>query len=385
MTEAERELNALLRTWSSQSVMDTEQLEILQRLVEESRVPTSNSITDTGTTEYIFYSSPENIDAFEEALDNAVRDEITDVEEIPEQIAIEQISVNEEDIIQETLEDIQEESEELEEELLSVDDLTPEQQGNLERVVEASVNIPEELRPVLIENVTSRFSGAVWYEKIQSLSVMLAGIGGIGSYVAFLLSRLKIDSIVMYDDDIVEEVNMSGQLFAGTHIGVNKGTAMAYMMSDYSNYYRAHCIQHQYTRNSPSQPIMICGFDNMEARKIYFTNWKKGVDEVPEEERKNFLFIDGRLAAEEFQVFCIRGDDSYNIAKYATEFLFSDEEAPPTVCSYKQTTFMANMIGSVIVNLFVNFTANLCDPLIERDMPFLTEYNAETMYFNTIR
>lgn len=72
-----------------------------------------------------------------------------------------------------------------------------------------------------------------------------------------------------------------------------------------------------------------------------------------------------------------------NIRRYEP-YLFSDFEADPTVCSYKQTTFMANMIGSVIVNLFVNFIANKCNPLIDRDLPFYTEYNAETMYFKTI-
>ncbi len=42
---------------------------------------------------------------------------------------------------------------------------------------------------------------------------------------------------------------------------------------------------------------------------------------------------------------------------------------------------MANMIGSVMVNLFVNFVANECDPVFPRDVPFLTTYDASTMYF----
>ena len=44
---------------------------------------------------------------------------------------------------------------------------------------------------------------------------------------------------------------------------------------------------------------------------------------------------------------------------------------------------MANMIASVMVNLFVNFVANQCNPLIERDLLFYTTYNAETMYYKT--
>jgi hypothetical protein len=71
--------------------------------------------------------------------------------------------------------------------------------------------------------------------------------------------------------------------------------------------------------------------------------------------------------------------------RYENEFLFSDEEAEETICSYKQTTFMANMIGSVIVNLFVNFVANeYCEELIKRDLPFYTEYSASSMYFKVI-
>ena len=44
---------------------------------------------------------------------------------------------------------------------------------------------------------------------------------------------------------------------------------------------------------------------------------------------------------------------------------------------------MANMIASVMVNLFVNFVANQCNPIIDRDLPFFTTYNAETMFYKT--
>lgn len=84
---------------------------------------------------------------------------------------------------------------------------------------------------------------------------------------------------------------------------------------------------------------------------------------------------------------CIRGDDSYNLRRYSQEWLFSDDEAEAAQCSYKQTSFMANMIASIIVNLFVNFCANDLEgenaPAIERDLPFLTTYEASMMLFNT--
>lgn len=237
----------------------------------------------------------------------------------------------------------------------------------------------------LVDESTTRFSSATWYESIQSKNVILAGIGGIGSYCAFLLSRLKINELVLYDPDIVETTNMAGQLYGYNSIEANKVDAMYSILLEFSGYASVVCMRERYSEESLVSKIMICGFDNMEARKVFFNKWKNYVLSLPEEERRECLFIDGRLNAEEYQVLCIKGDDSYNMTRYETEFLFSDSEVEDAICSYKQTTFMANMIGSVMINLFVNFVANELDPIVERDLPFYTYYSAETMYFKTER
>ena len=236
---------------------------------------------------------------------------------------------------------------------------------------------------MLVDEATSRFSSAIWYENIQKKTVILAGVGGIGSYVGFLLARMKPASMFIYDDDIVEVANMSGQLYGQSDLGRTKVSALAKMIRNYAGYSSVFAINERFTNESEASDIMICGFDNMTARRLFFNKWVNHVQSKPEEERKNCLFIDGRLAAEEFQVLCIKGDDGYNINRYRNEYLFSDAEADETICSYKQTTFCANMIASYMVNLFVNFCANQCEPLIDRDLPFLTTYNAETMYLKT--
>jgi hypothetical protein len=128
---------------------------------------------------------------------------------------------------------------------------------------------------------------------------------------------------------------------------------------------------------------MICGFDNMAARKLFFMKWTEHVYNKPETERKHCLFIDGRLAAEELQVLAFTGDNEWAINEYRSKFLFSDEEADTTVCSYKQTTYMANLIGSLMVNIFVNFVANEVAGWDDRDVPFFTSYDGLTMFFKT--
>ena len=261
-------------------------------------------------------------------------------------------------------------------------ELSDEEQAILDQAVEdAHQEIPTNSATLLIDEATSRFSSASWYENIQKKTIILAGVGGIGSHLGFLLARMKPASMFIYDNDIVETVNMSGQLYGQSDLGTPKVTALSKMIKNYAGYSGVFAISEKFTDESEASDIMICGFDNMAARKLFFDKWVNHVQSKPEKERKNCLFIDGRLDAEMFQILCIRGDDNYNINRYNNEFLFSDAEADETICSYKQTTFCANMIASYMVNLFVNFCANEVGGC--RDLPFFTEYNAIPMYLKT--
>lgn len=245
------------------------------------------------------------------------------------------------------------------------------------------IEISSPLIPNLVDNyinsdATARFSSAVWYNKIQGKTIMLAGLGGIGSYVAFLLARMAPKRLILMDSDRVEEVNMAGQLYSRQDIGSTKVDSISHMIEDYTSCQNITALPERFTEDSEATDIMICGFDNMEARALYFNKWERHVKSIAEEERKHCLFIDGRLAAELLQVLCIRGDDNFNMERYKNEFLFTDREADNTVCSYKQTTYMANMIGSIIVNLFTNFVANEVSEYL-RPLPFFTEYNGSIM------
>jgi len=246
------------------------------------------------------------------------------------------------------------------------------------------IEIPANSQSVLVSEETSRFSSAIWFDNIQSQSVTIAGLGGIGSYVAFLIGRFHPRTLFLYDPDTIEVGNMSGQLYSAEQVGLNKAAASANTIYSYANNFDVFTAG-AFDENSVPTRIFLCGFDTMVARRTAYSRWKSFVTAAPEEDKKNWLFIDGRLAAESFQVLCIKGDETISMERYEREFLFTDAQAEETVCSYKQTSFMANMIASVMVNLFVNFCANQCDPLIPRDLPFYTEYTAETMFFKVVQ
>lgn len=238
---------------------------------------------------------------------------------------------------------------------------------------------------LLLDDSTSRFSGTEWYNEIQKARIILAGCGGIGSWTILQLARMTPASLFIYDDDVVEAANMSGQLYCFDDIGKAKVDAMVDMIKSYTSMKNVFAIKDRFTSSVEPGDIMICGFDNMAARRTFFERWYWHVGNKPKEERKNCLFLDGRLSIDTLQVFCITGDDEYSCDKYNHEYLFSDAEADPTQCSLKQTTYLACMIGSVIVNLFTNFVANTLNPIIPYDLPFFTEYDAQNMIFKTVK
>ena len=257
---------------------------------------------------------------------------------------------------------------------LSIDEFYPEEMGS--RFCHNHM-IPENSLSIEVDEHTSRFSGALWYEEIQKKTIILAGLGGIGSYVCFLLSRMQPTSMFIYDDDIVEAGNMSGQLYSSRDVGRTKVDSISDMVSSYANYNSVFAINSRFTADTEATDIMICGFDNMEARKTFFDRWVAHVES--KEDKSNCLFIDGRLSAEYLQVYAITGDDVESILRYNHTALFSDEEADETVCSYKQTTYMANMIGSIIVNIFTNFVANQVAGAPIREIPYFTSYDGNSM------
>lgn len=271
-----------------------------------------------------------------------------------------------------------------EEEIASIMDVHFEP-TNIEESVE-SVILPEEVErdydSIIIHDETARFSSAEWFANAQRKSITLAGIGGIGSWTSLLLSRLRPVYIDIYDGDRVELVNLAGQMYGVDSIGNYKTDAMVNFVRTNANFYSIYGHSERFNGQASSD-VMICGFDNMQARRQFFNTWKRMATSMAEQDKKELLFIDGRLTATEFQVFCITGEDTSYMSRYEREFLFGDEEASQEICSFKQTAYLANMIAGTIVNLYVNFCANLCGSPFKKALPFLTKYNTDMMMLNT--
>lgn len=258
---------------------------------------------------------------------------------------------------------------------------TPEEPEIIEDEDLTEEELAETSQLEVIDNSRSRFSGASWFDKFDSLGITLAGLGGIGSWTAIHLGRLNPKQIDMYDPDYIEEVNLAGQHFSSSMIGQDKTQALQTQLSGYSRYFYSHSYTTRFTDGHYPREIFICGFDNMESRKVAYNTWKSRWANVSD--NVSAVFIDARLSAEKLQIFTIGANDTYCQDKYEKEWLFADNEAEETVCSYKQTSFCAAIIGGLIVNSLINYVDNFYRGVNLRNQPFMISYDAMTMYLKT--
>lgn len=215
-----------------------------------------------------------------------------------------------------------------------------------------------------------RYQGSPWFPHMNRRVVNIIGIGGIGSWTAAAMSRLNLKSISLKDPDIVERFNMAGQMYGIYHVGRYKVSAMNDILTGMSPGTEVICENvHAVSCTSPGDYVM--GLDNMQSRKFLFESW------CMKDPNEDSIFIDGRMAAEAYQIFCFSRKDEGLIRMYKEKYLFSDSEALETECSYKQTTFMSMMMGGMMVNTYVNKVEELNG--IDRIAPFLQEYSGPTM------
>lgn len=210
-----------------------------------------------------------------------------------------------------------------------------------------------------------RFSDAPWFEKLKGTYILLLGAGGIGSWIGFALSRIGCNFTV-FDMDTVESHNLGGQLFNTTHINKAKTAALQEVCYAFSGNENTIRTAGMYTEESYTNPIVIAAFDNMKARKIAFNKWKEYVLSCTEEEAKECLFIDGRLLAEDYQVYSVTKDRIEDYEKT----LFDDTEVEEVLCTLKATTHCSMGIASEMISCLTNFIANLSYGFDAREIPF---------------
>lgn len=245
--------------------------------------------------------------------------------------------------------------------------------------LEERIVSPDEVLNSSVEDINevkesnSRFSGTLWYNAAKRMNVCFVGVGGIGSFASFIMSRFNPQSIQLYDGDVVERANMSGQFYPSTSVGLLKVDSVANEIRRFTDASNVYPMGMMFPVDTcPIADVYILGLDSMAARKsiansIYNLSSKKGY---------NPWIIDGRLSIDTLQVFSFKCNYQ-NFSIYSKRCLFDDSEADATICSMKQTTYMSAMIGSIISNIYVGICMNNSRE-ISMPVPFYMEYCSST-------
>jgi ubiquitin-like modifier-activating enzyme 5 len=70
------------------------------------------------------------------------------------------------------------------------------------------------------------------YERIRSFSVVVVGLGGIGSVAAEMLTRCGVGKLLLFDYDTVEMANMNRLFFRPSQAGMKKTEAAAQTLAE---------------------------------------------------------------------------------------------------------------------------------------------------------
>lgn len=242
----------------------------------------------------------------------------------------------------------------------------------------------------MTEEHSSRFKDAPWFPK-EETNVVVGGAGGIGSWLTLLLSRAGFYPVV-YDYDRLEGHNLAGQLYTkeSAEKGVLKVSALQDLCKSFADT-DITVMAEKYTKESMSHHYVFSAFDNMQARKDMFEAWCNYVEDWQKErdtalsdssiEGFNWhtpIFIDGRLTAEQMQIFCVTPDKIEEYKKH----LFDDSEVADAPCTMKQTSHSAAMIASHMTGFFTNHMTNNAVGDIDRAIPFFWEYYIPINYIS---
>jgi hypothetical protein len=216
-------------------------------------------------------------------------------------------------------------------------------------------------------NYNSRFKDAPWYDKSINETILVVGAGGIGSNAMHCLTKTIPATYIIVDDDKVEEYNIGTQFFRTDFLNKSKVSAVVDNAKVFGSLAKVIALESKYNPTMYS-PIFLTGLDNMKTRKECFEEWRKHEDRE--------LFIDGRLRSNLLEIYSVQKGQE---ALYE-ETLFDDSEIDDGACTFKQTAYMAMMIGAKMTNILVNYLINKYSEEPLSVVPFKIKEYSELFY-----
>ena len=167
--------------------------------------------------------------------------------------------------------------------------------------------------------------------------IVVIGAGAIGSATVVTLAKMGCSHITVWDDDILEEVNVPNQLCKPSMVGRPKLEALRELTEDLTGV----LIKAEYRRyrGQKLRGVVIAAVDSMDARLAVWKRVKLD-PEVP-------LLIDARMGAEFARIYATRPCDPSDIDFYEQN-LYGSSAAERLPCSARSVVYCPTVVAGFI-------------------------------------
>jgi len=184
-------------------------------------------------------------------------------------------------------------------------------------------------------------------EKLDQ-KINIIGAGAIGSFTALSLAKMGFTNLTVFDDDIIDIVNMNCQFFRHTDIGKRKVNALRELIFDFTGA-EIEVVNDRWN-GAILDGIVITAVDSMEVRKqVFETHFKKAYNTT--------LVLDPRMGAEtailaSYSPIKPREGESY------AKTLYSDSDAVQERCTAKSTIYCSLSISAMVCSAIKAYVNN---------------------------
>jgi len=182
----------------------------------------------------------------------------------------------------------------------------------------------------VIENRYSRHWSMLDVGRLHTLPIRIVGAGSVGSFTCLSLSKMGAKNIKIYDDDMVDEHNISNQFYRTQDVGEFKVDALQNMIMDFEGV-PIQIENEKWYGNNDCNGIIISAVDNMNARKRIWDK-VKGNNDVS-------LFIDPRMGGRVARIYAV---NPMNPGSFE-DTLYDDDDAEQERCT--ERTIIYNVLG----------------------------------------
>ena len=218
------------------------------------------------------------------------------------------------------------------------------------------------------EELYARISDAPWAAYRQHITV--GGAGGLGSWLAFFLSRIG-HSLSVYDfDDVGNENIGGGQLYGLEHIGQPKTAALKDVLKRFCGD-SPYIGLTRFEEGSAVTPLTIASFDNMESRMDMYNEWVKLVAARDESQKDKHIwaFINVSMLPEGGFIQVV--DRPSRMTKWEADWQPS-ADMPDLACTFKSTTHNAASVSSQVISVLNNIVCNKKTDMPPLHVPYHT-------------